>query len=129
MIQMGIDEDNEGNENKPYDEISEILKKHYKSPKEINEEKFWNELSKKLDSLYHKEILSNKFYLTDGSLMSEDQRYWLGLEEYINNEVNSLKHKTITDHLLRCTECRKNYTNALDKKKEHDYSPTPILFV
>lgn len=111
---MVIDDDKE----KPYDEISSLLKKYYKPDKEIEPEVFWEEVSQKIDSLYHKELLSEKRVNNEGTLLSEEERYYLGLNEYINNEVSSLKHKTITDHLLKCKECRKNHNDILDKKKE-----------
>ena len=112
---MGTDGENK---DKFFDETGELLRKFYKPDKEINQEDFWQEVSKKIDSLFHKEILLEKCLDEQGELLSEEYRYWAGLEEYIRNEVSSLKHKTITDHLLSCNECRKNYTDLLDKKKE-----------
>ena len=114
MIQMGT---NDENKDKPYDEISELLKKYYKPQNEINPESFWDEVSKKIDSLFHKELYSEKVINNEGLLLSEEERYWLGLEEYVKNEASSLKHKVITEHLLKCRECRKNYNDFLDKKK------------
>ena len=114
MIPMGTDGENK---DKPYDEISELLKRFYKPDKEINSQDFWDDLSKKIDSLYHKEIFSEKCYDEAGNLLHDENRYWLGLEEYVKNEISSLKHKSITEHLLQCKDCRKNYTDLLDKKK------------
>ena len=114
MIQMGTDGENK---DKPYDEISDLLRKYYKPDKETNSDVFWEEVSKKIDSLFHKEIFSEKVSNEEGVVLTEEQRYWLGLEEYINNEVSSLKHKTITEHLLHCKECRQNHNDILDKKK------------
>ena len=109
--------DDDENKNKPYDEIGELLKKHYKPDKQIDSESFIKDLFNKIDSLFHKEILSEKSISAAGQLLSDEEKYWLGLEEYINNDISSLKHKTITDHLLKCKECRKNYDSMLDKKK------------
>lgn len=117
---MGIDDEKDEkdeNKNKPYDEISELLKKHYKPSKEVNSEEFCDKVSRKIDSLFHKEIMSEKFINEEGKKLSEEERYWLGLEEYLSNQLPSLKHKLVTDHLLNCKECRQNYTNLLDKKK------------
>ncbi len=111
---MGTDEENK---DKPFDEISELLKRSYKPDKEIDQNKFWDEVSKKIDSLFHKELYSDSFVNEQGILMSDEERYWLGIDEYIKNEIGSLKHKTITDHLLHCKECRQNYNDMLDKKK------------
>lgn len=111
---MGTDEENK---DKPYDEISELLKKHYKPDKEIDSEIFAKEVLSKIDSLFHKEILSENYFNEKGEPASDEERYWSGLEEYLNNKISSLKHKTITDHLLKCKDCRKNYTQLMDKKK------------
>ena len=111
---MGTDEDNK---DKPYDAISELLKRFYKPDKEIDLDEFWGEVSKKVDSLFHKELYSDSLVNEQGVLMSDEERYWLGIEEYAKNEIGSLKHKTITDHLLQCKECRQNYNDLLDKKK------------
>lgn len=111
---MGTDSENK---DKPYDEISELLKRHYKPDKEIDPDVFWSELSTKIDSLFHSELFSQKVQNEEGVMLSEEERYWLGLEEYLRNEISSLKHKTITDHLLICKACRQNYNNLLDKKQ------------
>ncbi len=102
---------------KNQDEISELLKKFYKPKNETNPDQFWDELSKKIDCLFHREIFTDRVSNSEGKILTDEEKYWLGLEEYINNEVNSLKHKSITDHILDCKECRKNYNNLLDKKK------------
>lgn len=107
----------EENKDKPYDEISDLLKKFYKPKKEIESEMFWKEVSKKIDSLFHREIFSDKELNDNNIKFTDEERYWLGLEEYIKNEVTSLKHKAMTDHLLKCKECRQNYVYLLDKKK------------
>lgn len=104
--------------NNSNDELSELLKKYYNPTQDINIEKLWEKVSKKIDTLFHKDILSDKQSREDGSLYSDEERYWIGLEEYINNKVDSLKHKKITDHLLSCSECRKNHNQILNKKKE-----------
>ena len=111
---MGIDEENR---DKPYDEISELLKKYYKPDKETDTEEFTKEVLNKIDSLFHKEIFSEVYFNDDRGPFSDEERYWAGLEEYLNNKVSSLKHKTITDHLLKCKDCRKNYIEIKDKKK------------
>lgn len=104
-------------EDKPYDEINELLKKYYKPDKELNDEEFFKNLSRKLDSLFHREVYSDKIQDNEGNFLSDEKRYWLGLEEYLKNDVSSLKHKAITSHLLACKECRKNYNDLSDKKK------------
>lgn len=109
--------DDDENKNKPYDELGELLKKHYKPDKELNPEFFTKEVFQKIDSLFHKEILSEKGINESGHILSDEDRYCLGLQEYINNEISSLKHKAVTEHLLKCKECRKNYDIFLDKKK------------
>ncbi|MBI3590370.1 MAG: hypothetical protein HY094_03195 [Candidatus Melainabacteria bacterium] len=114
---MGTDGEKGDGKDKPYDEISEFLKRFYKPEKEIEPEIFWEEVSKKIDSLFHKELQSEKIVNEQGVLLSEEERYWLGLEEYLKNEVSSLKHKAITDHLLHCKVCRQNHNDLLDKKK------------
>ena len=114
MIKMGNEDDTK---DKNYDQLSELLKKHYKPEKEIDTEIFWNEVSNKIDSLFHKEIFSEICLDENGVVFSDENRYWLGLEQYIKNEVPSLKHKAITEHLLKCKECRHNYNETLDKKK------------
>lgn len=114
MIQMGTDEENK---DKPYDEISELLKKYYKPDEELDPEEFTKEVLNKIDSLFHKEIFSENCFDGSGEPASDEERYWLGLEEYLTNKTSSLKHKTITDHLLKCKDCRKNYTRLMDKKK------------
>ena len=96
---MGTDEENK---NKSFDETRELLNKFYKPDKEIDKELFWQEVSKKIDSLFHKELFLEKCFNEQGTLLSDEERYWLGLEQYINNDVSSLKHKMITDHLLEC---------------------------
>lgn len=106
------------NKDKPYDEISELLKKHYKPNKEIPQEEFLQRVVKKFDSLFHKELLSEKLFDIDGNPISNEDRYWKGLEEYISNELSSIKHKVVTEHLLNCKECRHNYNEMLNKKKE-----------
>ena len=111
---MGTDEENK---DKPHDEISELLKKYYKPKKEINPELFAKEVLRKIDSLFHKEVFSDDCFNAKGESISEEERYWLGLEEYLNNKLSALKHKTITDHLLKCKDCRANYTKLADKKK------------
>ena len=111
---MGTDEENK---DKPYDEISELLKKYYKPSKETDPEVFAKEVLKKIDSLFHKEIFSEHCFNEQGESVLEEERYWLGLEEYLNNKVSALRHKTITDHLLKCKDCRANYTQLMDKKK------------
>ena len=103
---------------KPYDELSELLKKYYKPSKELSQNEFWEKVSKKINTLFHKELFSEKHFNDEGVLLSDEERYWMGLGEYISNEVPSLKHKTISEHLLSCKECMKNYTDVLDKKKE-----------
>src|SRR3989338_8451598 len=115
MIQMVTDDDE--NKNKPYDELGELLKKHYKPDKELNSESFTKEVFQKIDSLFHKGIFSEKGINEAGHIVPDEDRYWLGLQEYINNEISSLKHKVVTEHLLKCKECRKNYDTLLDKKK------------
>ncbi len=109
--------DGDDNKNKPYDELSELLKKHYKPDKDIDSDLFTKEVFKKIDSLFHKEILTDKITNENNQLLNDEERYWIGLEQYINNEVSSLKHKMVTDHLLKCKECRKNHDLHLDKKK------------
>lgn len=111
---MGIDDENK---DKPYDEISELLRKHYKPNKELNPDIFVQEVLKKIDSLFHKEILSQSYLKANGEPVSDEERYRLGLEEYLNNKLSSLRHKTVTDHLLKCKDCRKNYIQLMDKKK------------
>ena len=111
---MGIDDENK---DKPYDEISELLKKHYKPDKELDSDIFAEEVLKKIDSLFHKEIFSENYFNENGESASDEERYWSGLEKYLNNKLSSLKHKTITDHLLKCKDCRRNYTQLRDKKK------------
>ena len=111
---MGIDDENK---DKPYDEISELLKKHYKPDKELDSDIFAEEVLKKIDSLFHKEIFSENYCNASRETLSDEDRYWRGLEEYLNNKVSSLKHKAITDHLLKCKDCRKNYMQLKDKKK------------
>ena len=118
--------DDDENKNKPYDEIGELLKKHYKPDKRLDSESFTEDVFKKIDSLFHKEIFSEKSTSGAGQLFSDEERYWLGLEEYINNEVSSLKHKAITDHLLKCKECRKNHDAMLDKKKTNGMLNTDL---
>ena len=123
---MATDDENwdkEDNKNKQYDEISELLKKHYKPQKETNPEEFVKNVTRKIDSLFHGEIISERSLDEDGNVLSDETRYWLGLEEYILNKLPSLKHKTVTDHLLDCKDCRQNYTDFLektDKKKVGD---------
>ena len=111
---MGTDEENK---DKPYDEISELLRKHYKPSQEIDPEIFAQEVLNKIDSLFHKEIFSENYFNEKGGPASDEERYWSGLEGYLNNKLSSLKHKAITDHLLKCKDCRKNYTQLRDKKK------------
>ncbi len=125
MTHMGT---NDENKDKPYDEIGELLKKHYKIEKEIDPDMFWSEVSKKLDSLFHKELYSEKIVNNEGLMLSEEERYCLGLEEYVNNEVSSIKHKLITEHLLKCKECRQNFNSFLDKKKPDNCQIfTPVM--
>lgn len=112
---MGIDDENK---DKPYDQLSELLKKHYKPSKEIDSDIFVSDVLKKIDSLFHKEIFSDHCFNSEGEAISDEERYWFGLEEYLQNKLPSLKHKTITDHLLKCKDCRKNYTDLMNKKKE-----------
>ena len=111
---MGTDGENK---DKPYDEISELLKKYYKPDKEVDPDVFVKEVLSKIDSLYHKEIFSENLCNEMTESVSDEKLYWLGLEEYLNNKVSSLKHKIITDHLLKCKDCRKNYMLLTDKKK------------
>ncbi len=105
------------NKDKPYDELSELLRKYYKPNKEIESEAFWDQVEKKIDSLFHKEVLSDKKNNDKNEPLSDEERYWFGLEEYMDNKVSSIKYKTITSHLLACKECRQNYNDFLDKKK------------
>ena len=126
MILMVTDGENK---NKNNDELSELLKKYYKQPKEEDLEKFWQGISKKLDSLFHKEVLTDSVFDENGLPLSEESRYWKGLEEYIKNEVNAIKHKTVTDHILTCQECRKNYNDLLNKKKVNSYHVDLLMTV
>lgn len=105
---MATDDDNE---------LSDLLGKYYKPDIEVDLNKTWQNISKKIDSLFHEEILSNVMVKEDGSKYTTEERYWLGIEEYINNKVTSFKHRVITEHLLTCKECRKNYSDSLNKKK------------
>ncbi|MBI2996418.1 MAG: hypothetical protein HYY52_06920 [Candidatus Melainabacteria bacterium] len=105
------------NKDKPYDGLGELLKKYYKVDNFIDSQEFWEDVSGKIESLFHKEIFSEKVVGSNGELLSDEERYWLGLEEYIKNETPSLKHKVVTDHLLICKQCRHNYNDLLDKKK------------
>jgi len=114
MIQMVTDGENK---DKPYDEISDLLKKYYKPEKEIDSDKFWDNVEKKIDSLFHKELYSDRITDENGRILTDEERYWIGLDEYLKNQTGSIKHKTITEHLLGCKECRSNYNNLLDKKK------------
>ncbi len=114
MTQMPHDGDNK---DKPYDELSELLRKYYKPNEEIEPEVFWEQLEKKIDSLFHKEVLSEKKINDKDEPLSDEERYWIGLEEYMDNKVSSIKYKTITSHLLICKECRQNYNDFLNKKK------------
>ncbi len=114
MIQMPTDGDNKDNS---FDEISSLLKKYYKPETEVDIDKFWEDVENKIDSLFHKEIFSSKSSNDEGNILSDEERYWLGLEEYIDNKASAIKHKTITDHLLVCKECRQNYSDYIDKKK------------
>lgn len=113
MIQMETDDKNK---DKNFNDIRELLKKHYKPVNNINADKLWDNLSKKIDSLYHKEIISDKAFDNNGNLLSQEDRYWLGFDEYIKNETSSIKHKIITEHLLSCKECRKNHNDFSTKK-------------
>lgn len=106
-------EDNKNN----FDEIRELLKKHYKPEQEVDVNAFTDDVMGKIDSLYHKELYLEKAHDEDGNMLSEEERYWLGLENYIANKVTALKHKEMTDHILKCKDCRKNYNQLLDKKK------------
>lgn len=103
--------------NDSQDDLSSLLKKYFKPKEEIDPDKIWENVSKKIDSLFHKEVFSDRLLKQEGIRFSEEERYWLGLEEYIGNKVNSLKHKMISEHLLQCSECRQNYNQVLDKKK------------
>ncbi len=114
MIQMATDGENK---DKPYDEISDLLKKYYKPEKEIDPVEFWDDVAKKIDSLFHKELYSDKTTDENGRMLTDEERYWMGLDEYLKNQTGSIKHKTITEHLLSCKECRNNYNNLLNKKK------------
>ena len=115
MTPMGTD----GNDkDKPSDQISELLKKHYKLNKKQDVEQFVENVMSKIDSLFHKDVFSQKCINDDGRTLTDEERYWLGLEEYANNNVTALQHKTITDHILSCKACRKNYNDFIDKKKE-----------
>lgn len=108
--------DNDNNDNNDND-ISKLLRKYYKPKDDITPEQFWDELSKKIDCLFHREVFTEKACNENGALFTDEEKYWMGLDEYVRNEVSSLKHKTITDHLLTCKDCRKNYNDLLDKKK------------
>lgn len=104
------------NENKePFDQLKDLLNKHYKPDQKNDDNAFWESLSKKIDSLFHKEIFSDQLLREDGDPMTDEERYSLGLKEFAANKVNSFKHKEITDHLLICPECRKNYINLIEK--------------
>ena len=73
---MGIDDENK---DKPYDEISELLKKHYKLDKELDSDIFAEEVLKKIDSLFHKEIFSENYFNENEEPASYEERYWSGL--------------------------------------------------
>lgn len=116
MNLMNGDDDNFGN--KPQDEISDLLKNFYKPNKEINVEEYWKKISGNIESLFHAEMFSDKIIKYGSSKYSDEERYWLGLEEYLNNEITAIKHKMITNHLLDCSACRQNFNKLMDKKKE-----------
>lgn len=105
------------NKDKQLDELGELLRKYYKPENEIDPEDLWEKISDNIDSLFHKEIMSDPYYKADGEISNTEDCYWKGLDDYINNKLSSLKHKIITDHLLKCSECRKNYVEMVDKKK------------
>lgn len=98
-----------------FSEIRDLLKKHYKPEEEDSSDLFWRQLSKKIDALFHRELFSEEFKDENGNLLSDEERYLLGLKQYSKNELSSLKHKIITDHLLECGDCRKNYNKMLDE--------------
>lgn len=101
---------------KPQDELSNLLKHFYKPNTDINIEEYWKKISGDIESLFHLEMFSEKSIKSDGSKYSDEERYWMGLEEYVSNSLSSIKHKMITDHLLKCSNCRQNYNKLLDKK-------------
>ena len=109
----------DGEKNEPFDQISDLLKRYYKPDKCSDENQLVENILEKIDSLFHKELLSEKAIDDNGGLLMEEERYWLGLNDYINNKVSALKHKQITEHLLKCKACRKNHSEVLNKKKDN----------
>jgi len=102
----------------PQDKLSELLRNFYKPQQDFNIEKLWENISGNIDSLFHSDMFSEKMLKSDGTRYSDEEKYFMGIEEYINNDVSSIKHKIMSDHLLSCKECRQNYNKILDKKKE-----------
>ena len=119
---MVLDDEKDGS----FDQISELLKKYYKPDKQADENQLVSDILEKIDSLFHKEILSEQLTDENGELLSDEGRYWTGLNNYINNKVSALKHKQITEHLLKCKACRKNHSETLSKKKDN-FSSTELL--
>ena len=68
-MDMGTDDENK---EKNFDELSELLKKYYKPPKELDAEELWESTSKKIESLFHKEIISDKTCHNDGIILSDE---------------------------------------------------------
>ncbi len=67
-------------------------------------------LEKEKLEIFHEEILAEE----TGELSSIEDRYWLGLSEYIDNECAPSKQRKITEHLLECSLCRERFNSLTD---------------
>lgn len=96
-----------------------LLSESFKLPKKFEETDLWASLSKKLDSQYHPEI-----FTTDSAFigLSDKEKYVIGLSEYLDGEVSAAKAQMVNDHLLECSDCRKNYVSFSKLKQALKYS-------
>ena len=102
------------------DNLSELLRKSFELPAELEEINLWERVSNKIDSEYHKELFSES--LANSPEISIQEKFIIGLSEYIDNECSPEKANIITEHLLECSSCREYYLSLIKQKKALTYS-------
>lgn len=63
--------------------------------------------------VFHAEILAEP----TEELVSIEDRYWLGLSNYIDSECTPAKHREITEHLIDCPLCRERFKELQNLNK------------
>lgn len=81
-------------------------------------EKLWANIETQLNDEYHKELWTeNLDSINPEQADYAREAYYIGLNEYLDNECSSEKHHTITQHLVECRSCRDIYLTYINLNK------------